>query len=407
MSTLRALLFIFLAAAMLWSPHPARAQHGTMMQSFFGSQFQPEFSARDLKVMIRVLNLTPEGEQALQALYEGYADTLRIEGDAVKEKVEAEIERAEILNDTRLLSSARAHIGEFGKRAAQLRAQFLDDLKSLLTREQEANWPILERELRRLKTIGKGQLTAENVDVVRLTEDIIGDSAMPVAVAELLGRYREELDRALQARERFMDEEGKQFHTLAKEDVERALKLFEEARERRRAVRDINERFARLVATELSDEQRALFEKKLFELSFPMLCRESRVDVYLKNALELDSLSREQQQDLESIKGRHERQRLAWVRSTAAAWRDLEEGFKPPELAKALGEGPEDPYNRTYNGAWLGEEHPLNQARVQRLEFERATRESINRVLTPEQRKGIPNTQTGTAKFENWMSWGL
>src|SRR3954464_12538360 len=90
----------------------------------------------------------------------------------IKEFVSAQIERAEIMEDATHINDVYKKLGEWRTRSEQVKKAFLDDLKSLLSKEQEARWPIVERELRRLKQVGSGKLSGESVDLVRLTEDV-------------------------------------------------------------------------------------------------------------------------------------------------------------------------------------------------------------------------------------------
>jgi Spy/CpxP family protein refolding chaperone len=393
------------AAAVLALAAAAPAQNGSMSTTIGGS-FRPEFSARDLKVMIRVLDLKPDEQQALQALYDGYAGKLKSEGDVVKESAQEDIEKAEAMNDATLLKAAREKYQAFDKRADEWRKQFLEDLKSLLNRDQEARWPILERELRRIKSIGGGKLTGENIDIVRLTEDALGDTPMPPAVSEILNRYREEIDHALTERQRFLDNEGKAFSDLLKNDSGKALSLWKQSQVVRSVVRDVNERFARQVAAELPEAIRPGFEKKVFNQTFPMLVKPGKVDEYLKDALELSTLTAAQKTELEAIKARHEAKRMEWAKQAAAGWRDFEATNKPGELSKALNE-PEDETHQRFNGAWLDEKHPLVRARRDRFTLDAATRRAIDGVLTSEQRDAVPSRVGEMARFDNWESYGL
>jgi Spy/CpxP family protein refolding chaperone len=400
-------LFLVLGMALFLLPAPASGQVGSMMTSVFGAEFNPEFGPRDLKVMIRVLDLKPDEQAALQSLYDGYVNTLRTEGDAVKELAYAEIEKAELMSNAKLLEPARKRIEDFRKRAEVLRTNFLNDLKSLLTREQEQRWPVLERELRRIKRIGRGKIAGESVDVARLTEDVIGDSDMPVEVVEILNRYREDIDRALVSRDKYMSEEGKDFFEAVKNDTDRATKLWKESLALRLTVRDINERSARQILEYLAPEQKTAFEKKMFEASYPMLLREAKVDTYLKDALGLESLTREQLAQLKELKTRRDQEVLAWAKSAAVGWRRFEEEEKPDHLARALGEKTNDLSGNYYNGSWLDEDHPLVAARKSRFELDRTLRQKIDSILTPEQRAEVPSRLQGTARFEVWVSSGI
>ncbi|MEX2218029.1 MAG: hypothetical protein WD749_04650 [Phycisphaerales bacterium] len=391
------------------APAPAAAQHGSMSMGLYNEEgsFRPDLSLRDLKVIARVLALSPDEERALSDLYSGYAAALQGEGAEVREFVSAEIERAEIMENTGELEKARTRVREWTRRSEQIKTTFLEDLRSLLSREQEGRWPIVERELRRLKLIGTGRLSGESVDLVRLTEDVLG--APPTAeLGELLNRYSEELDRALVAREALLKEEGKEFSEKLRGEPLRAKAVWDRAQEARGRVRDLNERYARQIASQLSPGQKAAFEQKLFDQSYPVLVRSTRAEQYLKDACELDSLAGDQAARLSATRAKYEADRRAFLNRTAAAWRHYEADAKPDWLAIALGERIEgEKHIQQYNGAWLPESHPLSQSRRERLALDVAMRKAVDAVLTPEQRTSVPSRTTPHARFENWEPYGL
>jgi hypothetical protein len=396
--------FLGLAAV----PAPTLAQSGSMSMGLYGGEesFKPDLASRDLKLITRVLGLSPEEERALSDLYAGYAAALQGEGGEVRDFVTGEIERAEIMEDTKQLDKAQKRLAEWAKRSEQIKKTFLEDLRSLLSREQEGRWPIVERELRRHKHIGDGRLSGESVDLVRLTEDVLG-TPPTAALAELLNRYSEELDRALVAREAFLKDKGKGFSEELKGDPQKAKALWGEASRIRDVVRDTNERYARRIAELLPDEKKPPFERKYFDECYRVVVRPTKAEEYLKDAVTLVSLTPEQKSRLETIRSRYDGDRRAFLVRAAAAWRQYEADAKPDWLARALGERPEEKYTQQYNGAWLPETHPLSQCRKDRLVLDQAVRKAIDGVLTAEQKAAVPSRSTPYAKFENWEPYGL
>jgi hypothetical protein len=386
----------------------ARAQSGSMSMGLYNdeSSFRPTLSSADLKVLVRVLGLGKAETQAVEDLHAGYAAALRNEGGEVRDFVSGEIEKAQAMQNVGLLDTARQRVKEWEARSEKLKKAFLDDLKSLLSREEEARWPIVERELRRMKNIGNGRLAGETLDVVRLTEDVLGQPAAG-ELAEVLHRYSSELDYALVARERFLDENQKSFPDMIKNDLPKAKDLWNEAQRLRGAVRDTNERYARLVAEALPADRRTKFQFRVFEVSFPAIVRPTLAEGYLKDVDEVQSLTAEQRSRISAIRAKFEADRWSLWMKAGPAWKRFEADDKPRELAKALGEWQEDPKHQLYTGAWLPESHPLVKYRQERLALDQALRASLDSVLTAEQREAVPGRATHYARFENWEAWGL
>ncbi len=384
----------------------AVAQQGTMSMGLYndGSSFRPDLTSADLKLIERVLGLGEPERLALDELYSGYAATLRNEGDAVRDFVSNEIERAQIMQDVGLLNKARAKVADWDKRSEQIKKTFLDDLKSLLTREEEARWPIVERELRRLKHIGGGRLSGESVDLVKMTEEVLG-SPPAGELAELLNRYSEELDHAILARDSFLEAKRKDFSDAIQNDPARAKEIWEESQKVRGALRDINDRYARLIGERLPQDKRAEFQRRFFDRSYPSLVGPTRAQEYLKDAADLSTLTADQKSQIASIKTKYDSDRRALLVKAAQGWRQFEAEEKPESLLLAIGEKARD--QRQYTGAWLPDTHPLIKYRQERLILDRALRESLDAMLKPDQRSAIPTRDTPYAKFENWSPWGL
>lgn len=386
----------------------AFAQSGTMSMGLYNdeSSFRPDLSGADLKVIQRVLGLDGVEKQALDDLYSGYAATLKNEGGEVRDFVNGEIERAQIMQDAGLLNKARARITEWEAHSEKVKKAFLEDLKSLLSKDQEARWPIVERELRRIKHIGGGRLSGESVDLVRLTEDVLG-TAPTGETAELLNRYSGELDRAMLTREEFLKDKQSVFAESMGSNPAAAKDMWNEAQRVRGAIRDINDRYARLIAEQMPKEKRAEFQRRVFSLTYPVLVRPTPAEKYLKDAADLESLNAGQKSQIAAIKGRYEADRAALWTKGAVAWRQYESEDKPELLAEALGEREKDKHRLQYTGAWMPDTHPLIKYRRERLVLDQALRSSIDAVLTPEQKGNVPSRTTPYAQFENWEPNGL
>ena len=133
----------------------------------------------------------------------------------------------------------RALIRAFQKDRVRLRLAFDADAKSLLSEEQIAAWPALDRALVRRHTLEQGELEGESVDLFALREAMKWDDATNAAVADVFAAYDVRLHEALTKRNAFVATANmKVDEELAKGDVRAAWRLREEGAERRVSVRD-------------------------------------------------------------------------------------------------------------------------------------------------------------------------
>lgn len=371
------------------------------------STFRPEFSARDIRIFERVLALKPDEKAALQALYAGYVDGLKSRSVEIKRDVDAALERAEVMQDRDEMAPAQKKIGDWEKQAEQMQKQFLDDLKSLLTREQEQRWPMVERELRRAKRLGDGRLPGERIDLTRVLEDSNPRAADRPEVQQILERYCEEMDRAIVARDEFTKANAEEFGKSMTENPARGEELWKEAQRLRLAVRDVNDRSVRLLATALGGKEGEELTRKVFEMSHERALKPSKSEAYIRSAAKLGTLTAEQTKAIAGIMERYERERWALVQRLAKAEDEDELTWMPRALAKALGKATKDADEGFQGRTHLPKGHPLLALRKDKYDLDRATKEKLEKVLSEEQRREVPTEREGWAQFADWTPGSL
>lgn len=371
------------------------------------STFRPEFSPRDIRVFERVLNLKPDEKAALQALYAGYADGLKSRSIEIKRDVDSALERAEVMQDRTEMAPAHARIDEWQRQAEQMKSQFLDDLKSLLTREQEQRWPVVERELRRVKRLSDGRLPGERVDLTRVIEDMLPHAADRRDVQDLLERYCEEMDRAIVARDEFTLSRSDEFFKASTENPARGEEIWREAQRLRLAVREVNHRYVRLLAAALGGHDGEELTRKVFEVSHERALKPSKSELYIRAAAKIGSRSPDQSRAIAPIMDRYERERWAIVQRLAKAEEEDELTWMPPTLAKSLGKLAKDADDGFDGRTRLPKGHPLLMLRKEKYDLDRATKEQIEKLLDEEQRREVPVEREGWAQFVDWTPGSL
>ncbi len=386
-------------------PAIARGQ-GSMSMSYFGEgHFAPALSRSELDVFVRVLKLKDPEVQAMNELYDGYAETVHLEGQQARDSMYETMDEAETYVDPGRLEKVSKDMDAWQKRAEELKRTFVDDLKALLTKEQEQRWPIVERELRRMKLAG-GRLIGETADVIRLVQNL-KLLTLPAPAEETLEVYSQEFDRLLVQREKFMqDNEGK-FNSLVASDPPAAETMYRDAMRIRLAIRDLNERTVKSLAPMLPADSGAKL-KEQFEA--PMRERieiKSRAQALLKAAAEIDSLTHEQQAHLDELTRWYSDRLVPWQASMALETRNQEEAELPENLSRALGKEPPTDPNGPYSQWRLPPEHPLAKLRKERFELDKECRRRLLNLLTPEQARSLPPGRENHVQFSSYRPYGL
>jgi hypothetical protein len=377
---------------------PAAGQNMSIGMSDPYEQFSPELEQRDIALFTRVLQLSPAEAQAVQALYDGYYNGLREKARELSEKTEAALEEAQTLGDQLF---ARPPRDDYEATTKRMTSEFLQELQSMLTAQQSGRWPIAERELRRRKRIGAGQYPGENVDVVRLVEDIAADAVTREQIAALLEQYAAQLDTAIKRRDAFIESNTERFGELIESDPAAAERMFAESQRNRLAVRDINRQYVAQIATLLPDEQRLELQQAMFQQTYGFTREPSRSERFILAAAKVDGLSDDVRQQINAIVQAYEPRRDALVKRVCEEEEKVRLAARPSALAKKLGIKLLYDNRDTFTGRPVVDpEHPLQKAKRERFDNDRATRKQIESLLTPQQRDAIPNEDRGRASFE-------
>ncbi|MCC6426360.1 MAG: hypothetical protein IT435_06025 [Phycisphaerales bacterium] len=396
---------ISLFLALLLPDLPAHAQGSMSMSYFSDSSFEPSLSRSDLDVFIRVLKLKDAETQAMYDLYEGYAQTVRRDGQKVRTLMYDIMEESEIYADPGRLNKGSKHMQEWGTESEELKRAFVDDLKALLTREQEQRWPIVERELRRMKLFG-GRLTGEDIDIVRIVNNLKLTDLSPAA-DQILEAYSQDLDRLLVQREAFITDNEPRFHELIKSDPPAAESIFLDALRIRIAIRDLNERTARQLADQLPPDPAAKLREQLENRTSSRAEIKSRAEALIKAAKDLDTITTAQLNQLNELSTWYAERLAPWKKSMADAIRRQEEEDRPISLLRAQGKAPPHDDNDYYAQWKLPPEHPVTKLRQERYELDKETRRKLLAILTDDQRASLPPGRSDYANFNDYRPGGL
>lgn len=159
---------------------------------------EPLMAAGQYDKIAAILGLSAEQTAAARDLYAAY----RSDFDAARLKLQDYFERAErVRADTgdegsvqRAKERARA---KFDKHSAMLRERLLEDLRAVVTPQQMARWPMVERRLRREELGEWGGLHGSGVDVAAVFEMVEQPGDRTPGVQRALDVYEDAIDRPL------------------------------------------------------------------------------------------------------------------------------------------------------------------------------------------------------------------
>ena len=172
-----------------------------------------------------------------------------------------------------------------------LRQQYVLKTQAILAEVQLELWPGLERALTRMKTLSWGQLDGERTDLLAILQRMEFSQDEVKRLAEHLESYELQLHQALVRRNEILADVDAQIDSALYEGKrERALGLADRVTKARMAIRDLNERYAEVIAGRLSGERVPRFRGKVLEMSYPRVYRRTLGRQAFDEALALEGL---------------------------------------------------------------------------------------------------------------------
>ncbi|MGE3110004.1 MAG: hypothetical protein AB7G11_06210 [Phycisphaerales bacterium] len=364
------------------------APAGAQLSLFRGMEAnRPAMSTGDLKRHAKVLRLTEAQTEAAKSLVASYTAEFEQASKERRDKMREINEEFQDSRDFSVMEQMGPVEEKFQKRADELEKTLLSDLRSILTPEQDSTWPKFERTRRREKSIGKGSLSGESVDLVRIVEDLeLNDSARK-PLTDTIELYEVDLDRALDARNKVMESQSDMFPKPGAGgsfaiDMDAIQEASKKVREAGTKVREVNQRYARTLEGLLSEDVRPKFQLAVKRQSFPQVYRESRTEAAFNAALKFDDLDAKQREAITAA-------REQFVRENDVAC---------DKLAQAIVEDEESGSNMGFGGMMIsfGEDNkdtPISQARKAKRELEKKSLDGLKSLLTEKQIEKLPKRE--------------
>jgi hypothetical protein len=341
-----------------------------------GDLFGPPVTTRDLETYVKFLGLTREQQETARALVEGVTAEYQPLARSVRDRMEQIREEFRETRDPSVWQGMASRWAEVRAARKKIEESFANDLKAILTPEQAEKWPAVERAQRRTKTLPRGLMSGERVDLIGLVDRLGLSEEAAAALRETLEQYEADLDRELVRRNEFMEKAMEQGPSLMQSfqegDTEKLQQLFEKGREASARVRDVNRRYQRLIEGLLPEDKRAVFAEDFRRESFPMVYRPSFAARTLDAAEQLPDLDESQKAALADIRASFTREQGAINTRMQAAIEDLEKNVNVDNMFARFN----DP--------------AMREMRDAKRQLDEQTIEKVNKVLNEAQRTRLP-----------------
>jgi hypothetical protein len=374
----------------------------TMTQNLFrANDFTPGLRQTDVEAIVRAIGLAEVERTSVLDLYTAHVARVEEEGNRLRTSCADLVERVQLLGDGAPFAELSTLQQEWDTRRGELDKEFLVELRLLLTQEQDERWPVVERELRRIRHMPTGRLCGESSDAIVLV-DALTIPRTP-EVTQAMDRYARSLDTAIRARSSALSDYENDERDLLEADPKAAARLFDRIRAARVEIRDLTHRTITEVATLLDARDADRLHRAYRDaLAAPFDLRNSVTRSVLDGALGLSSLTPDQRAAITNLKEAHDRDVDQWIEEYLEIVFRFEESVVPDPLTSALtGAPPAEPqWSMTSRRTERFRYDPIRRAWEARLQIDKQARASALAMLDRDQRASIPIEISGATLRE-------
>ncbi len=355
----------------------------------FGGQGGPSVTQRDLEDYATMLEMDESQRELTTALFENYRDQIQADAQefrGVMEEARAEFEET---RDRSAFDGVRERGEALRDRRETLETTFFSDIKSLLTPEQTSHWPKVERTHRRRATLDRGLMSGERVDLIEIAREV--EVAGEAQVAEALQLYEQDLDRALVHRNAVIEDAFGQVRELFQAgEQDRIERLFENARDASRQVRDTNRRYTEQIAAALPPERAEVFRSAVREAALPRVYRPTHAQRSLEAAAGFADLTEDQRA---AVAGMRERYRNDVLTINTQLERAIEQAEEDADARRFIRMRFQRGGDRGRGRGGEGGDDGTRDLMGKRRDLDRQTLALLSEALTEEQIERLPRRE--------------
>lgn len=384
-------------AAIISAFSPTSVAHAQLgANAGFVEAFQPDFLSRDMVVFADVLELDDSQQAVLESLLTDYADSFKLGTEGLKDNMKAMKDQIIAAGDQGAMAVILGPINAWTAEKRKLHDRFVENVQAILSDEQVARWPKLERAMRREKELPRGVLSGEKLDLVVIARASEVPPEVMKASASEITAYEVAIDGALAERARQMAESQERIKAaLASNDQTAGLREIERIVAKRVVLRDLQEQYITALATAFGSQYGTAFRDRALREAFPSVYRPSSMIPYFAAARELPGLSPEQTAQLNALETEYSAWYAQWQANLAQVYRTEEPKKQSEEARRRATQGqadvpkPGDPYK------------PMHDDRDRHDE---QTREAICKIVGPELCEQLPGAAKVAAAQQRPMT---
>ncbi len=352
-----------------------------------GQMLDPAINSEQLEKFSGMLKLSDDQHDAAKALFDGYFQSHQARAEKMRTVMEDARETFRESRDPSVFQEMGEKMRAFREESQKAEKGFMDDVKSLLTPEQEPAFASVERARRREAGMRRNPMSVsgERADLIAIVEKLKLPEEAHAGLVPVLDSYEQDLDRELVKRDELREKaEGQQQQIFAAMrgdgggDMAAIEKMIKENREAMMRVREVNRKYARQIESLLPADSAPTFALEFKKASFPDIYRD-RYAARVIAAAEKMELTEEQRNGIAAVRDSYTRDSDGLNKQNEAATEEREANFT---LQNMMG------------GGGMNTER-MQELRQQRENIENTAVKKVQDLLTAEQKAKLPERREG------------
>jgi len=264
-------------ACLLGLSTPVQGQFGQAVG--IQEMMRPEFINRDMVIFVEGRDLDDEQQAIIESMLKNYRDDFQSGLERLRQRFQDLRGELDTRDPDRVLKLVFAPFEEWRQERSQLRDRFLNNVQLVLSERQLSQWDSFLRKLRRDKTMGRGVLSGEHLNLFHVLRDIQISEQQRAAIEPVLIEYELALDEALRRRNKAInDRDGAMLEAMQMQDSEAMLQAVHRQVDLRVAVRNINDHYTNVIAEALPEELGRQFREKAMLRGYSRIFRRSSAE---------------------------------------------------------------------------------------------------------------------------------
>jgi len=329
--------------------------------------------------------LTPEERQQF----------FRTQMEKLGEQVQKEMKTSGAFEQMRgSLGTMVTDFNKWQETKARLRSGFIDGMQASLTDPQMKKWPAFDRFLVREKTLPRGTISGESVNLFIVLDDSGLSKETFAKIQSIMDEYELQLDAALKARNDFLaSNEGKYLQSIQSSDADAAKRFATRSLDLREKVREVNDRYREAICAELTPEDATRVRTAALALAFDRVYAQNRVQRAFEAAMKLEGVEATVMESIKALGTQYASEVSPLNDRIAQALRKEEPVSQTEEMTRIVGFMSGDvPMSQMFRprggpGNGKGESGELFDKRT---ETNDTYMERLEKLLTPEQFESLP-----------------